>query len=151
MVEQVRQVDLDKIDFNSEDFSPRSQVKEKQKVYFWIRVYLKEEMTIEPGTELTLTYNPTVEQVNCKFICYAKKGSEKNANEDVINYNSEDDKKVLCLMVDSERIDVYSDDIPFLRTLFRISKWYRPSLIRILELTLETNDGNKIEFFGIDF
>lgn len=151
LIEQARSLDLDKVDFSSEDFVPRSQIREKQKVYFWIRVYLKEEIDLDPMTELTLTYNPSVEQVNCKFVCYAKKGTEKNQNEDVINYNPEDDKKVLCLMVDAERIDVYSDDIPFLRTLFRISRWYQPSIIRIMELTLQKSNGEKIDFFDIDF
>jgi hypothetical protein len=72
-------------------------------------------------------------------------------DENVINYNPEDDRRILCLMIDSERIDKNSDDIPFIRTLFRIGKYYEAQILRNSDLSITDSSGNKLEFFDIDF
>ena len=37
IIEQASKIELDKIDYSGEDFIPRSDVKQKQKVFFWTR------------------------------------------------------------------------------------------------------------------
>jgi hypothetical protein len=159
LVEQARNINLDEItfDLNAElpvDKRPIKTKIEKQKVYFWIRVYLSEEMTaIEPGDNITIKYVSSGEEMETTFICYAKVGGEIEYNGDIImNYNSEDNKKVLCLMVDEERINYNSEDIPFLRKLFRIGRYYEYELIRRTELELTNNRTNqKLDYYDIEF
>ena len=150
IVEQAKLLDLEKIEYSNVDFKPRNQIVEKQKVYFWIRVYLHEEVNIEPNTDVTIKYLPSGETLTTKFICYAKKGTEKNQAENVINFNPEEDTKIWCLMVDADKIDNHSQDIPFIRTLFRISRWYSPQILRLAELEISFND-TPIYYYDIDF
>lgn len=151
IIEQAKSINVDNIDYSSADFNPQSKVIEKQRIYFWIRIYLKDDLDIEPNTDVTITYKPTNEYLVTKFICYAKKGLEKDADQNVVNYNPEDDKRILCLMVDSDRINKESDDIPFIRTLFRISRWYEPQILRLSELKITDVEGREFEFYDIDF
>jgi hypothetical protein len=151
IIESAKSIDVEKIDYTNIDFNPQNQIIEQQKVYFWIRIYLKDELDIEPNTDITLTYTPENESLQTKFICYAKKGHEKNAQENVVNYNPEDDKRILCLMVDADRIDKHSDDIPFIRTLFKISRWYQPQILRLSEIKITDSNERDFEFYDIDF
>lgn len=151
IIESAKSIDVEKIDYKNVDFGPQNKVVEEQKVYFWIRVYLKEDTEIEPGTDITITYTPNEESLVAKFICYAKKGHEKDKQQDVVNYNSEDDKRILCLMVDADRIDKKSEDIPFIRTLFRISRWYQPQILRLSEFKITDSSEIELEFYDIDF
>lgn len=151
IIEQAKSIDVEKIDYNNVDFGPQNKVVEEQKVYFWIRVYLKEDTEIEPGTDMTIYYTPSEESLVAKFICYAKKGHEKDKQQDVVNYNPEDDKRILCLMVDADRIDKKSEDIPFIRTLFRISRYYQPQILRLSEFRITDSSEREFEFYDIDF
>jgi hypothetical protein len=151
IINDIKSIDVEKIDYKGAIFKPRSEIKEKQKVFFWIRVFLKEEIDIKPDTDLTITYIPSGEKLVTKFICYAKKGQNWDGGEEVVNYNPEDDKKILCLMIDSERIDKNSNDIPFIRSLFRISKYYDPQVLRLAELPISLPDGTLIEYYDINF
>ena len=151
IIETAKNIDVEKIDYNNVDFVPQNKVVEEQKVYFWIRVYLKEDTEIEPGTDITIAYTPSEESLVAKFICYAKKGHEKDKQQDVVNYNPEDDKRILCLMVDADRIDKKSEDIPFIRTLFRISRWYQPQILRLSEFKITDSSEIELEFYDIDF
>jgi len=151
LIEQAKSIDLDKVDYSNVDFKPRNKIVESQKVYFWIRVYLNEEVDIKPDTNVNVKYVFSGETLETKFICYAKQGAEKDMDENVINYNPEDDRRILCLMIDSERIDKNSDDIPFIRTLFRIGKYYEAQILRNSDLLITDSSGNKLEFFDIDF
>ena len=54
-------------------------------------------------------------------------------------------------MIDSERIDKNSNDIPFIRSLFRISKYYDPQVLRLAELPISLPDGTLIEYYDINF
>jgi len=150
IIEQAKLIDVEKIDYTNSDFKPRNQIIEEQKVYFWIRVYLHDEVSIDPNTDVTLTYLGSGEKLITKFICYAKKGAEKNQDENVINYNPDEDKKVWCIMIDSNRIDNNSQDIPFIRSLFRISRWYSPQILRLSDLDISYNDTS-ISYYDIDF
>ena len=151
IVEQVKSIDLDKIDYGNVDFKPRAEITEKQKVFFWIRLYLNDEIDIKVDTDVNIQYVTSGETLTTKFICYAKQGISKDMDEQVINYNPEDDKRILCLMIDADRIDNNSSDIPFIRTLFRIGKYYEAQILRNSDLLITDSSGNKLEFFDIDF
>ena len=54
IIEQAKSIDVEKIDYNGVIFDPQNQIIEEQKVYFWIRIYLKEEVDVEPNTDITI-------------------------------------------------------------------------------------------------
>jgi len=151
IIEQAKSIDIEKVDYKNVDFGPQNKVIEEQKVYFWIRIYLKEEMDVELNTDIYIKYKPSSECLIAKFICYAKKGHEKDMQQNVVNYTPEDDKRILCLMVDSDRIDKKSEDIPFIRSLFRISRWYSPQILRFSEFSITDINDRDFEFYDIDF
>lgn len=120
---------------------------EKQKTYLWIRVYLSVEKDITPNDSITITFDPTGEQLVTKFACYAKKGLDKDGGEFINTYNPEDDKKILCLMVDSEELGSH---IPTIRSLFKNTIHYRHQLLKRSEL-LFTHNGTNLEYFDSEF
>ena len=156
LVEQVKKLELDNIDFENSDFDKIYKKEEKQKVYFWIRVYLSEETNIEPGDNVSIKYIHTGEELETTFICYAKKGTghiEYENDEPVVtNYNAEDDTKCLCLMVDEEKINYDSEDILYIRKLFKIGRHYEYEIVRTSELIL-TNERTEetLEYYDIEF
>lgn len=150
LVKQAQSIDTDSLDFNV-DFKPRYAIIEKQKTYFWIRLYLKEEVNIKPDTNVILTYIESGEKLTTTFVCYAKKGLNKDLDEQVVNYNSEDDKKCLCLMIDTDKINVDCDDIPFIKTLFRIGRWWQPQVIRLADLVFTDISGNILDYYDVEF
>jgi hypothetical protein len=151
IVEQAKSLDLGKVKFDDEDFKPRTEIKQKQKVYFWVRVYLKEEIQINPDTDVNIIWKPNDEKIVSKFICFAKKGLDKDLEDQVVNYSEEDDRRVLCLMVDEERINIHNSDIPFLKTLFKIGRFYQNQVFRKEDLVVTDNNGNELDYFDIDF
>ena len=151
IVDQAKKINLDKVDYASEDFVPRSEIRQKQRVFFWIRVYLKEEIDISPNTDISIIWGETNEKITTKFICYAKKGLDRDLDEQVTNYNPEDDKKVLCLMVEEDRINIDNEDIPFLKTLFKIGRFYQFQVWKREHMIVEDEKGNKLPWFDIDF
>jgi hypothetical protein len=151
IVKDASKIDLDKVDYSNEDFRPRSEITQKQKVFFWIRVYLKEEMNIEPMTNIHIIWKETDEKLTTKFICYAKKGLDRDLDEQVTNYNPEDDKKVLCLMVDEDRINIDNDDIPFIKTLFKIGRHYQYQVWQRQNMVLVDDSNVEMPWFDIDF
>ena len=153
LVEQVKTLDTtglsDKI---SKEEKKIKQVVEEQKVYFWIRLYLKEEdSNLVIGDDISIKWTPTGEELKTKFICYGKTGLQKDYDEEIVNYNSEDDKKVLCLMVDEGQVN-YNEDIPFVRTLFKVGRHFEYQLVKRSEL-LFVNDRNGmiLDYFDCDF
>jgi hypothetical protein len=151
ILEQAKKIELDKVNFENEDFKVRSEITQKQKVYLWIRVYLKKEIEIEPNTDVFLNYLPDTEKLESKFICYAKKGLDKDHQDEVVNYIDEDDKKVLCLMIDEERININNSDINFLKTLFRLGRHFEAVVYNRRDLQLTTPNGDVLDYFDIDF
>lgn len=122
---------------------------EEAKVYEWSRLYLSDEYNdIEKGDKVTITYTESGETYDLVFASYNKTGLTKNA-DGVIDYTGEDDKKVLCLMVDIKEVE-NKQDIPLIRTLFRGSKYYTHNLLRRTDLTF-THNGNILEYYSVDF
>ena len=153
LVEQVKTLDTTELsDEISKEEQEIKQVVEAQKVYFWIRLYLKEEdSNLVIGDDISIKWTPTGEELKTKFICYGKTGLQKDYDEEIVNYNSEDDKKVLCLMVDEGQVN-YNEDIPFVRTLFKVGRHFEYQLVKRSEL-LFVNDRNGmiLDYFDCDF
>lgn len=138
------------IDDDGFDRSPEVKVTEESKSYSWARVYLSEEIDIEKGHSVTLEYTPTGEELDLVFATYNKSSQTKNKEgENVVDYDPEDDKKVLCLMVDIDQINT-SREIPFLRTLFKSGKWYEHQLLKRSDLKFMYKD-TELDYYSVDF
>jgi hypothetical protein len=124
---------------------------EKQKEYFWIRIYLKEEDDkLNKGDIVTLTHTPTNEKIDMIFGAYEKEGLNRDYTDEVINYSTKDDKKILCCMIDLDRVNKESDDIPKLRTFFRNSRYYEENLFFKTDIKVESGD-KEYEYSSISF
>ena len=155
IVEQSKNLNLNDIDFKNSQYDIIKTKIEKEKIYFWIRVYLHEEMGIKPDTNITIKYIHSGETLSTKFICYAKMGggniNYENGEPIMTNYNSEDNKKLLCLMVDEETIN-YSENIPFIRKLFKIGRHYEYVLMKRTDLILSIDStGEILNYYDIEF
>lgn len=151
LIEEIKKIDTDKLSDNV-DQSLKTQIIEKQKVYFWIRLYMNDiDSSIKIGDDITIKWLPTGEELVVKFISYGKKGLEKDHINQIINYNLEDDQKILSLMVDNEMVN-YNSDIPFIRTLFKISYHYEYQLIKRTDLLfIHKDSGKEISYYDVDF
>ena len=151
LLEAIKSIDTEGLSDEIEIVST-SKIIEEQKIYFWIRLYLSEEdQNIKIGDDIVITYNPSGEELVTKFICYGKSGLERDHNGEVINYNPDDDKKVLCLMVDENFIN-YSEEIPFIRTLFKTGRHYEYQLMRRDELLfINKRNGFILDYYDCDF
>ena len=151
LVEQIKTIDTEVVKDWNKNTDPDMKILEEQKVYIWIRLYLKEESDVEIGDDIFMTYTPSGEKLNTKFICYGKINMDKDHNDEIVNYNTEDDKKVLCLMVDQDTINK-GIDIPFIRTLFKSSIHYQYQLMRREELLFINNrTGETLDYFNCDY
>jgi hypothetical protein len=151
VVEQVKKIDLDKSNFENDDFQPHTKIIQKQKVYFWIRVFIKDEIEIQPETKINIVYLDGTESVETHFMYYGKKGLERDKDGQIVNFNPEDDKKILCLLLDAERINVNNSDIPHMKTLFTLGKYYQPQYIKKFDYKFLLDDSSEIEFYDIEF
>jgi hypothetical protein len=151
LVEQIKSIDTSELS-DDVDKNPNLKIVEQQKTYFWIRLYLKEENNnIEIGDDVVINYTPIDEKLVTKFICYGKKNIEKDYENEVTNYDPEDNKKVLCLMIDESAINE-NDEIPFIRSLFKLSRHYEYQLVKRDELLFTVEKNNIIlDYFDCDF
>jgi hypothetical protein len=151
LVEQIKTIDTEVVKDWDKNTDLAMKVLEEQKVYVWIRLFLKEESDVEIGDDIFMTYTPSGEKLETKFICYGKTDMGKDHNDDIINYNPEDDKKVLCLMVDQDKINK-GTNIPFIRTLFKTSIHYQYQLVKRDELVfINSRTGETLEYFDCDY
>ena len=130
--EQLKDLDTTEL---SDDVSQDPEVEiTPEKIYFWTRVYMKEENpNIVVGDYITIKYLPSGEELKTQFITYGKTGLEKDHDDELTSYNSEDDKKIICLMVDEKEINE-STNIPFIRTLFKLGHHYEYNVMTEEEL-----------------
>lgn len=150
--EQVKEINTDKLS-DAIDQTPQSKETEKQLVYIWLRLYVKNEVeSIEEGDDIYITYLPSGEKLQSKFICFGKKNSIRDAESDgQIQMSQEDDKKCLILMVNEETIQT-GDDIPFIRSLFKISRHFEFQVYRRQELVfMNQRTGETIDYYDCDF
>lgn len=152
IAEQIKKIDVDSVKNWSTTEDITSKVVEEQKVFFWIRLYLKSENSnISIGDDVTIKYKPSGEALKTQFIYFSKKGLVKDHDDEIVNYSGEDDKKCLCLMIEEKKIN-YGEDIPFIRTLFKNSIHYEYQLVKRDDL-LFINDrtGEVLDYIECDF
>jgi hypothetical protein len=149
--ELIRTIDTTELT-DSVDQNVVSKVTEEQKVYFWIRLYLKDDnINAEIGDDISINWKQSGEKLITKFICYGKTGLSKDHQDEMTNYNPEDDKKCLCLMIDSKMVN-FNNDIPFIRTLFKTGYHYEYQLVKRedLQFIIDKN-GMILDYFECDF
>ncbi len=154
IVKQVMDMDINTEELsNSVSSDPIVSEIEKQKVYVWIRLYLKEDsdVSLNIGDDFTIVYSLTGESMKSKFVYFGKRGAIKDSVEfGELNTSLEDDKNILCLMVDEDYLR--NDEIPFLRSLFKTSPYFtyqvynRENLVFTNLRTLESIDYVDCEF-----
>ena len=152
IVSQVKNIERDDLT-DDVDQGPKSSQVEKQMVYIWIRLYIKEELSdIKEGDDFTIRYDLTGEELKTKFICFGKKNSFKDAEDfNQIQMTEEDDTKILCLMINEDEIQI-GEGIPFLRTLFKISKHYTLQVYNREDLVFtNVRTGQSDEYIDCDF
>ena len=151
IVELIRTIDTTELT-DSVDQNVVSKVTEEQKVYFWIRLYLKDDnINAEIGDDISINWKKSGEKLITKFICYGKTGLSKDHQDEMTNYNPEDDKKCLCLMIDSKMVN-FNNDVPFIRTLFKTGYHYEYQLVKRedLQFIIDKN-GMILDYFECDF
>jgi len=151
VIDDVKKIDLNKANFEGEDFQPKSKIIQKQRVYFWIRIYLREEIEIKPESKVIISYLDGKETLDTHFMYFGKKGLERDKDGQIINFNPEDDKKILCLMIDSEKVDIDNKDIPYMKTLFPLGRYFKPDYIKKSEFEFLVGGEYAIPFYDIDF
>lgn len=151
IIEKAKEIDLQKVNFEGEDFVPQTKIIQRQKVYFWLRVFIKDEIDITPESKVTMIYNNGEESLETFFMYFGKKGFERDINGQIVNFNPEDDKKVLCLLLDSENININNENIPHMKTLFPLSKYFKPQYFRKYDYKFKLDDDRYLDFFDISF
>ena len=152
LVEQIKNIDSDDLSDDVSQTPTMSEV-EKQKVYIWIRLFLKEEISdIKDGDEFMINYKLSGEELSTTFICFGKQNSFKDAEDYTeIQMLTEDDKKVLCLMVNEEDINI-GESIPFIRTLFKGSIHYQEQVYHRDDMTFtNTRTLEVMNYIDCDF
>ncbi len=152
IIESVKEIDVDSVKKWEETNNLKSKTIESQRVYIWIRLYLKEELEdIKAGDDIVIKYIPSEESLETKFICFGKTTLSKDHLDEITNFNPEDDKKILCLMVDQDVINK-SNEIPFIRTLFKSGYHYQYQLVKRTDLTFTNKrTDNIIEYYDCDY
>lgn len=151
LIEDIKSISTQEISDSPENESPNVRVLEPQRVFYWIRIYLKEEIDLVEGDYFKMEYLPSGENMTIKFITYGKKNIHKDQGDQIINYDPEVDKKHLCLIIDENEVNTRGD-IPFIRTLFKISKFYEFQVIRRTDLVFTNiRTGVSPEYVDCDF
>jgi len=147
--EQLKDVDTQDL---SDDIKDHIEINiSPEKVYFWTRVYLKDDNpNIEIGDWIKIVWTPTGEYLRTQFITWGKKGLDRDS-DGVVGWNAEDDKRVVCLMIDESEINT-NTEIPFIRTLFKLGRFYEENIVRRDELQfIIENNGILLEYYDCDF
>jgi hypothetical protein len=141
---------LDRQKFSEEeilnDFKENIELKilEEQLEYYWIRLYTNEEYDLKPGTIIEMSHLPTGEKLDLMFTNYDKVGKTGTQAEELEEYEAEEDKKVLCLLVNITELHK-ADDADYVRTLFRKSRFYEERLLKRKDLVFSTQHKNFME------
>jgi len=124
-------------------------IKEKQKIFIWIRIFLKEEQDIEIGSKINMIYKPSGESMGTVFGAYNKKNVNSDNEEQVVEYVSDDDKTCLCLMVDLETINDIDNNLDYLRTIFKDGRYFDSNnlFIREDELSFVLDGYGELDYY----
>lgn len=125
---------------------------EEQKTIIWTRIFLNDEdNTLKPGDKIFIKYIPSGEVLETTFGAYNKKSNFSDKNGEVVKeYDPEDDKKVLCLAVDIDYVNNPTNNIPFIRTLFKQGRYFENQLLKRNELRIYS-EAKEFEYYSIDF
>lgn len=138
-----------KVELTDSMFETKTVVLEESKEFIWVRVYLKNEISdIINGDVIRMSYDN--EFIDMQFATYNKKGQHKDGDEELVGFTNDYDKKVLVLMADIGYINK-SSDIPFIRTLFKVSRHFEYQILKRDELlftNLRTNET--LEYFDVN-
>jgi hypothetical protein len=150
LIEQIKGIETNGLSDEVES-NPQMKIIEKQKVYFWIRLFLKEELLdLQVGDDFEICYTKSGENLTTKFIAFGKKNLNRDLDSQIVNYDPEDDKRILTLMLDSDEFQ--SDTIPFIRTLFKSSSYFQFQVYKRTDLTFKNTRTNTIvEYIDCDF
>lgn len=150
ILNQIRNIDTNELSYNTDDDLQVREI-EKQKVYLWIRILLKDIVEdLQTGDDFEITYLPKNEKIISKFIAFGKKNLNRDLDNAVINYDPEDDTKILCLMVDESQLE--SNRIPFIRSLFKTSKYFEYQVYRRVDLEFKNTRTQQVyEYLDVDF
>jgi hypothetical protein len=150
ILNQIRNLDTDELSYNTDNDLQVREI-EKQKVYLWIRILLKDVVEdLQTGDDFEITYLPKKEKITSKFIAFGKKNLNRDLDNAVINYDPEDDTKILCLMVDESQLE--SNEIPFIRSLFKTSKYFEYQVYRRVDLEFRNTRTQQVyEYLDVDF
>jgi hypothetical protein len=153
LIEQIKGIDTKNLSDTHVDYADPITTKEieKQKVYYWIRLYLKDEISdLKIGDDFDITYIRSGETLSGKFIAFGKKNLNRDLDNVIVNYDPEDNPKCLCIMIDEE--EMKSEKIPFIRTLFKTSSFFEYQVYRREELTFtNTRTLQTCEYVDCDF
>lgn len=129
-------------------------VLEESKEYYWLRLYLREECEIENSEIIKLKYLPNDESLDLIFIAYEKKGQSDQFYSDIIEYVKEDDKKILCLMLDIKELNTRTD-LEFLQKLLRCSRNHEDTLVKREDLPFMQQNAEgewiPLDYYDADF
>ena len=82
LADQIRTIDTTDLSDVSEEVVSR--VTEEQRVYFWIRLYLKEDnINAQIGDDISINWKLSGEKLVTKFICYGKTGLNKDYQDEM--------------------------------------------------------------------
>jgi hypothetical protein len=151
LVEQVKDMDTDSLSDEVDNVSS-TEIIEEQKIFFWVRLYLSEiDPNVQVGDDIVIEWSQSGEKLKTKFAAYGKEGVNKDQGAEMTNYNPEDDKRILCLMIDTKMVN-FNDDIPFIRTLFKTGYHYEYQLVKRNDLTFtNSRNGMVLDYFDCDF
>lgn len=151
MESMIKNIDMETADFSDVKRHTKSEVIQKQATYAYIRVFLREEdHQLVPNDVVKIIYTPTGEVLDTLFISYGKDREHKNNGDDIVGYVPEDNRKEICLMINVDIINIGSEHIQFIRSLFRCGRFFEYQLLRHDELEVSVG-GVNFDYFDIDF
>jgi hypothetical protein len=151
IVDSIKSIDTSNLS-DDIDTTPVSKIIEEQKVYFWIRLFLKnEESNINIGDDIIIEWLPTGEKLETKFVAWGKKGFDRDGNNEITSYSNDDDEKILSLMIDTKMVN-HNNDIPFIRTLFKTGYHYNEAIFKRSDLQFfNKSNGVILDYYDCDF
>jgi hypothetical protein len=146
IIEEIKKIDDETlnnmVDVDEYYYDIKVDVVERQRLYIWVRLFLKkDDIDIIEGDTIELTYLPNQESITVTFSTWERMGYTKDMGYYVTNVQ-DIDKSILILMVD---VDLFNDDsIPFIRSLFRESRYFDYVMVKRDELIFKNIRTNEV-------
>ena len=109
LVEQIKTIDTEVVKDWNKNTDPAMKILEEQKVYIWIRLFLKEEADVEVGDEIFMTYKPSGEKLSTIFVCYGKTDLGKAKVIEIKAFSSRT-KNIVALHKVNEYLSSFDND-----------------------------------------